>query len=145
MGVSRFKTDIKPKVKLSDLSMGARDLILKKKICNFAKSATRSKVHRPAYCDYVLLKEFDEHGEVAVEHRFSGLYTSSVYFQEVLDIPLVRQKVNGVLERSGFAKMDTTLKTYCKLSMCFPEMSYFRSAESVAAHIDRDNPNTGST
>ena len=69
LGVSRFKTDIKPKVKLSDLSMGAADLILKKKICNFAKSATRSKVHRPAYCDYVLLKEFDEHGEVAVRIR----------------------------------------------------------------------------
>ena len=138
LGVSRFKTDIKPKVKLSDLSMGAADLILKKKICNFAKSATRSKVHRPAYCDYVLLKEFDEHGEVAVEHRFSGLYTSSVYFQEVLDIPLVRQKVNGVLERSGFAKNGHNIKDLLQVINVFPRDELFQIRRSQLLHTSTE-------
>lgn len=126
LGVSKFKKEIRPRLKLSELSGGAGDLILKKKICNFAKSGTRSKVHRPAYCDYVLLKEFDEEGQVAVEHRFLGLYTSSVYFQEVLDIPLVRQKVTAVLKQSGFAKNGHNMKDLLQVINVFPRDELFQ-------------------
>lgn len=126
LGVSKFKKEIKPKLKLSDLSGGAGELILKKKVCNFAKSGTRSKVHRPAYCDYVLLKEFDENGKVTVEHRFLGLYTSSVYFQEVLDIPLVRQKVTAVLKQSGFAQNGHNMKDLLQVINVFPRDELFQ-------------------
>ncbi len=130
LGVSRFKSDIKPKVKISTLSKGAGELILKKKICNFAKSGTRSKVHRPAYCDYVLLKEFDDQGEVSVEHRFLGLYTSTVYFQEVLDIPLIRQKVKSVLKQSGFAKNGHNIKDLLQVINVFPRDELFQIRRS---------------
>lgn len=134
LGVSKYKTDIKAKVKLSDLSLGARDLILKKKICDFAKSGMRSKVHRPAYCDYVLIKEFDSNGEVSVEHRFLGLYTSSVYFQEVLDIPLLRRKVNAVLERSGFAYNGHNIKDLMQVINVFPRDELFQISRSQLLH-----------
>jgi len=138
LGVSKFKKDIKPKVKLSELSNGARDLILKKKICDFAKSGTRSKVHRPAYCDYVLIKEFDSNGEVSVEHRFSGLYTSTVYFQEVLDIPLLRRKVNGVLERSGFSKNGHNIKDLLQVINVFPRDELFQISKSQLLHTSTE-------
>lgn len=126
LGVSKYKKAIKPRAKLSDLSMGAGELIQKKKICNFAKSGTRSKVHRPAYCDYVLLKEFDSNGAVIVEHRFSGLYTSSVYLQQVLDIPLIRQKVKSVLKRSGFVKNGHSMKELMQVINVFPRDELFQ-------------------
>ena len=138
LGVSKFKTGIKPKVKLSDLSMGARDLILKKKICNFAKSGTRSKVHRPAYCDYVLIKEFDSNGEVSVEHRFLGLYTSSVYFQEVLEIPLLRRKVQAVLELSGFAQNGHNIKDLLQVINVFPRDELFQISRSQLLHTSTE-------
>jgi glutamate dehydrogenase len=134
LGVSKFKQDIKPKVKLADLPIGARDLILKKKVCDFAKSGTRSKVHRPAYCDYVLIKEFDSNGEVVVEHRFLGLYTSSVYFQEVLDIPLLRRKVNAVLELSGFARNGHNIKDLMQVINVFPRDELFQISRSQLLH-----------
>lgn len=134
LGVSKFKTDIKARVKLSDLPMGARDLIFRKKVCDFAKSGTRSKVHRPAYCDYVLIKEFDNNGEVSVEHRFLGLYTSSVYFQEVLDIPLLRRKVNAVLEKSGFAQNGHNIKDLMQVINVFPRDELFQISRSQLLH-----------
>ena len=78
LGISKYKSGLKARATLKSLPKGTGDLILKKTICSFAKSATRSKVHRPAYYDYVIVKEFDEKGNVSVEHRFVGLYTSSV-------------------------------------------------------------------
>lgn len=126
LGVSKYKKAIKPRAKLTDLAKGAGELILKKKICNFAKSGTRSKVHRPAYCDYVLLKEFDSNGEVSVEHRFLGLYTSTVYLREVLDIPLVRQKVRSVLKRSGFVKNGHNIKELLQVINVYPRDELFQ-------------------
>tara|TARA_B110000858_G_scaffold194792_2_gene249891 strand:- start:19421 stop:24289 length:4869 start_codon:yes stop_codon:yes gene_type:complete len=134
LGVSKLKKNLKPKLKLSDLSMGVRDLVLKKKICNFAKSGIHSKVHRPAYCDYVLIKEFDSNGEVLVEHRFLGLYTSSVYFQEVLDIPLLRRKVNSVLERSVFARNGHNIKDLMQVINVFPRDELFQISRSQLLH-----------
>ena len=71
-------------------------------LLSFAKAATPSRVHRPAYPDFVSIREFDEHGRVTRECRFLGLFTSSVYTQSVRRIPYIRSKVAEVIERSHF-------------------------------------------
>ena len=71
-------------------------------LLSFAKAATPSRVHRPAYPDYVSLRELDEQGRVIRECRFLGLFTSSVYTQSVRRIPYIRSKVAQVVERSPF-------------------------------------------
>jgi glutamate dehydrogenase len=126
LGISKYKSGLKPKAALKDLSKGIGDLILKKQICNFAKSGTRSKVHRPAYYDYVIVKEFDGKGDVVTEHRFVGLYTSSVYYRAALDIPLVRKKVNAVLDRSGFAPNGHSIKDLLQVINVFPRDELFQ-------------------
>lgn len=129
LGVSKLKSDLKTKVNLDSLPKGTANLILKKQVCNFAKSSNLSKVHRPAYYDYVLLKEFDAKGEVVTEHRFLGLYTSSVYFQAAMDIPLVRRKVNAVLDRSGFAPNGHSIKDLLQVINVFPRDELFQITE----------------
>src|SRR5437764_7477980 len=62
---------------------------------------SRSTVHRPAHLDYIGVKRFDEHGEVTGECRFLGLYTSTAYVASPRDIPLLRGKVQRVLDRAG--------------------------------------------
>lgn len=130
LGVSKLKSDLKTKINLNSLPKGTANLILKKQVCNFAKSSNLSKVHRPAYYDYVLLKEFDGKGNVVTEHRFLGLYTSSVYFQASMDIPIVRRKVSAVLERSGFAPNGHSIKDLLQVINVFPRDELFQITES---------------
>ncbi len=84
-----------------------------------AKANSRATVHRPAYLDYVGVKTFGADGEVTGERRFLGLFSSAAYTESLLRIPLIREKAEAVLRRSGFdarshagkALMDT-LETY---------------------------------
>ncbi len=71
-------------------------------LLSFAKAAHPSRVHRPAYLDYVSIRELDGKGRVIRECRFMGLFTSSVYNESVNDIPFIRGKVAEVMRRSGF-------------------------------------------
>jgi len=72
------------------------------KLLSFAKAAHPSRVHRPAYPDYVSIRQLDENGRVIKECRFMGLYTSSVYGESVRHIPYIRRKVAEIEQRSGF-------------------------------------------
>lgn len=126
LGISKFKSSLKERVKLSSLPKGTVDHILKKQICSFAKSSNRSKVHRSVHLDYVLLKEFDSKGKVVAEHRFVGLYTSSVYYRTALEIPLIREKVNQVLDQSGFSPNGHSIKDLLQVINVFPRDELFQ-------------------
>ena len=83
------------------------------------KANTRSTVHRPGYTDYVGVKRYDASGKVIGEHRFLGLFTSTAYSARVAETPLLRGKVEAIVERAGLppgghlAKaLDHILETY---------------------------------
>src|SRR5690606_620965 len=65
------------------------------------KTNARSRVHRPVPLDYVSVKVFDSRGEPCAERRFLGLFTSSAYNELPRDIPLLRLKVQQLIELSG--------------------------------------------
>lgn len=129
LGVSRYRPGIKHRTDIASLRKGTGELILKKQICSFAKSGARSKVHRPAYYDYVLLKEFDASGNVVTEHRFLGLYTSVVYFREALDIPLIGRKVRSVLQKSGFVENGHNMKDLLQVINQLPRDELFQISD----------------
>ena len=66
------------------------------------KANSRATVHRPSYLDYVGVKRFAPDGTVVGEYRFVGLYTTTAYKARPLEIPLLRDKVGGVLTTAGF-------------------------------------------
>ncbi len=66
------------------------------------KANTRATVHRPSYLDYVGVKRFAADGRVVGECRFLGLYTTTAYKASPREIPLLRDKVEDVLETAGF-------------------------------------------
>ncbi|HWD76355.1 MAG TPA: NAD-glutamate dehydrogenase [Solirubrobacteraceae bacterium] len=66
------------------------------------KSNSRATVHRPSYLDYVGVKRFAPDGRVVGECRFVGLYTTSSYKTSPREIPLLRDKVEGVLTHAAF-------------------------------------------
>ncbi|MEX6502525.1 NAD-glutamate dehydrogenase [Pseudomonas zhanjiangensis] len=71
-------------------------------LLSFAKAAEPSRVHRPAYPDFVSIRELDSKGRVVKECRFMGLYTSAVYAASVWNIPYIRRKVEVIEQRAGF-------------------------------------------
>ncbi|QGG80329.1 NAD-glutamate dehydrogenase [Litorivicinus lipolyticus] len=84
----------------------------------FTKAPERSKIHRGAYIDLIVITEAD--GKGAREHRFYGLFTSRVYQEMTLEIPLVRQKIQQVLDASGFARGGHNYKQLSQILQVFP-------------------------
>ena len=66
------------------------------------KSSQRSRVHRDVYSDYVVSQAFNMPVQPCGEVRFMGLYTSQFYSYSPRRIPYLRNKVNWVMENSGF-------------------------------------------
>ncbi|GAB3159401.1 NAD-glutamate dehydrogenase [Amycolatopsis stemonae] len=66
------------------------------------QASAPSTVHRPVYPYYVGVKTFDADGKVTGEHRFLGMFTTTALHENVLDIPVVCNRVREVIHRAGF-------------------------------------------
>src|SRR5256885_3930787 len=65
------------------------------------KANSTATVHRGELLDYVGVKTFDRRGRVDGEHRFLGLWTSTAYHGSPRDIPVLRRKVERVIDRKS--------------------------------------------
>lgn len=116
-------------------------------LLEITKATRKSVVHRPVHMDYIGIKRFDKNGKAIGEIRFLGLFTSIVYYQSAIDIPIIRRKINRVLERANFDPMShdgKQLKAILEFSprdelfqMNEEELfSYAMGALSIEAHPD---------
>ncbi len=112
--------------KLSEQPERTRNFLLQPSLLAFSKSGTRSRVHRPAYPDYVGIRRFDDDGNVIGEDGFLGLYTSRVYRQDPLEIPVVRSKVREVTERALFDPAGFDGKVLAHLLATYPRDELFQ-------------------
>ncbi|WP_432695411.1 NAD-glutamate dehydrogenase [Marinobacterium sp. YM272] len=110
LGVCRLQEKIKPVPTHEE-----HCFILTPSPIMFAKDNQRSRVHRPAYRDLVVIKTFNDSGDVVGEHRFYGLYTSPVYVEPPVRIPILRRRVEKVLERAGFAPGGHSAKSLAQI------------------------------
>lgn len=94
----------------------------------FAKSSVRSRVHRLVYPDYMMLRCFDEQGRLIAKHRFLGMYTADVYNLTPTLIPLIRGKVQAVLDRSGLDLNTHEGKDLIRLLDVFPRDELFQAS-----------------
>ena len=67
-----------------------------------SKASSRVRVHRGVYPDAILYKAYDDQGKEQGVHLWIGLFTSSVYQENLLTIPLLREKVQYQLDRFGY-------------------------------------------
>src|SRR5262245_52805753 len=99
LGILRARRGVKlePTVLKGELRERARhpDLLL------ITKANSISTVHRATYYDYVGIKTFDSAGRVTGERRFLGLFTSTVYNRSPREIPLLRHKIESVIDHFG--------------------------------------------
>ena len=92
------------------------------------KADCRSAVHRPAYMDYIAVRSFDERGSITGERRFLGLFTSAAYSRSPQEIPLLRQKVEEIMSRSGLHLSGHAGKALLHILETFPRDELFQSS-----------------
>ncbi|WP_320822396.1 NAD-glutamate dehydrogenase [Reinekea sp.] len=117
------------------MSQERRDHVFKQELLIFTKSGRRSSVHRSAYSDYILVKEFNAQGEVTGGRRFLGLYTSSVYNETPQNIPVVRRKIIKVLGNSGHAVGGHAYKELAAILYDFPRDELIQSDEDTLLQV----------
>ena len=117
--------------KLSELPKAARQTALSDRdLLLLTKTNSKSRVHRPAYTDYIGIKRFDEKGNVVGEDRFIGLYSASFYNDSAMDIPLVKEKIQAVLEQSKYSPTSHARKALLNILQTYPRDEIVQSKES---------------
>lgn len=122
-------------VKLSDFPDSARLEAQKPFLLIITKGNTPSRIHRPAYTDYIGIKKFDKDGKVIGEHRFTGLYTSAVYNQSVAGIPLIREKVERILTASRYRQGSYSFKALHNILENYPRDELLQAREEELLEV----------
>src|SRR5690554_2790406 len=128
LGVMKNTVTDKPR-KLASMAKPARHAALSNEdILLLTKTNAKSRVHRPAYADYVGIKRFDDKGNVIGEDRFIGLYSSSFYNDSAMDIPLVRERIERVLSESKYAPNTHASKAILNIMQTYPRDELVQSS-----------------
>jgi glutamate dehydrogenase len=112
-----------------------RKLAREPNLLNLTKANSRATVHRPAYLDYVGVKRFDDAGAVCAERRFLGLYTHTAYSASPWEIPVLRRKVQRVLDRSGLVPGSHDHKALVEILETYPRDELFQITEDELHEI----------
>ncbi len=120
---------------LSTLSQSARKEALDNSLLILTKSSEKSRVHRPAYVDYVGIKRFDDNGNVTGEDRFIGLYASNVYNRSPREIPLLGVKIQRVMDDSGLKSGSHDYKALLHILETLPRDEIIQARVDELANI----------
>ena len=97
-------------------------------LLRITKANRRATVHRSVAMDTIAVKFYDAKGAVLGEHLFVGLFTSVSYSRSPRDIPLLRHKVEGVMQRSGFKPSSHDGKALMHILENYPRDELFQSS-----------------
>lgn len=115
-----------PESRIQELNTFSREHAREKSPLVITKANRRSRVDRSVYLDYIGVKSFDDAGNVTGERRFIGLFASSAYIRSVREIPVVRQKVDAVRRRAGFAAESHSGKDLVTILEAYPRDELFQ-------------------
>ncbi len=113
-----------------------RSVVLKGEVREFARSRdlliitkanSVATVHRATYLDYVGIKTFDAAGNVTGERRFIGLWTSSAYNRSPREIPVLRHKIQSVIDQFGLKPTSHDSKAVVQVLETFPRDELFQA------------------
>nr|MDJ0976424.1 NAD-glutamate dehydrogenase [Planctomycetota bacterium] len=96
------------------------------------KANRTSTVHRPVRLDTIGVQCVDDDGNVVGEHLFIGLFTARAYAQSPREIPILRGKVDYVVQKSDFHSESYNFKTLAYILDSYPRDELFQmSAEEL--------------
>jgi glutamate dehydrogenase len=93
------------------------------------KLSYTSVIHREANIDYVAIKKFDENKNLVAVDVFIGLFTSILYYQSATLIPIIRAKLNNILNAAKFAPTSYAGKELISIVEALPRDELFQISE----------------
>lgn len=90
------------------------------------KVSRNSTVHRPVPMDGIHIKIYSDKGEVIGERLFIGLFTSVTYSRSVRDVPLLRDKVEGIIKQCNFTPNSHDYKALTHIMEKYPRDELFQ-------------------
>lgn len=112
-----------------DLLASTRRYILEPNPLILTKATQISRVHRRVPMDSLMVKRFNKTRKVIGVYQFVGLFTSAAYQRSIREIPLLRQKIDYILKRSGFSEDWHDGKTLLHILESFPRDELFQVSE----------------
>ncbi|KAF5283786.1 hypothetical protein FQR65_LT13702 [Abscondita terminalis] len=128
LGVLRDETRSKAEKPLTELPPEARRLAFSPQVLVISKTNSKSRVHRSVYADYIGVKRFNAQGELIGERRFIGLYTSTVYHSDPRSIPLIRRKIQLILQNSNLPLKGHAGKALLDILSSLPRDDLFQAS-----------------
>ena len=126
-----MKNSMEDKIRLmSDMPEIARKEAHSDNLLILTKTNSISRVHRPAYIDYIGIKRFDKKGNVIGEDRFIGLFSSNFYNNSAADVPVLKSKINRIMDMSDFAKGTHAYKAVLNILETYPRDELLQAKEA---------------
>ena len=95
------------------------------------KSNRRSTIHRPVHMDTIGIKRLDAQGRVVGLRMFVGLFTSTAYNRSPRYIPLLRRRLQLVMEKARFAPSSHDGKALMNILETYPRDELFQISDKV--------------
>jgi len=115
----------------------ARKAFRNSELLLITKSPMSSTVHRAGHLDQIIVKDIDPWGQVRGKHCFVGLWTSTAYFASPREIPVVRHKVERVIDTLGLDPQSHDGKAVLAVLETWPRDELFQSPVSVLVSFVR--------
>lgn len=104
-------------------------------LVRIVKSSHRATIHRNAFMDTVAVKDFDKKGKIVGEHLFLGLFTATAYNQSIFSIPLLKRRIQTVINAIELDKASHHYKTLLYVLETFPRDEIFQMTVDMIQDI----------
>ena len=112
---------------LDEIEPARRELFFNGPPLIVGKTLAESHVHRRRPMDTVTIRRGERGGKVSGFDNFVGMFTSKAYAEESEHIPILRAKLNEVLEAEGARRGSHDYKTIVAAFNSFPKDELFRA------------------
>jgi glutamate dehydrogenase len=137
LGILRAGNGEASRAKSTLLKGEVRDHARARELLIITKANSTATVHRGTYLDYVGVKTFGPRGEVTGEHRFLGLWTSTAYYSSPSDIPVLRKKVERVVDHFALDPASHDAKAVRHVLETYPRDELFQASVADLVRISR--------
>jgi glutamate dehydrogenase len=134
LGILRDDTRGNPARPASSLAPAARRLSQRRPLI-ITKTNARSTVHRAGYLDYIGVLRIDEDGKTVGERRFLGLFTSTAYFEDAMQTPMVRVRARNIMRDSGLVEGSHAWKSMVHILQTLPRDELFQASSDQLRDI----------
>ena len=129
LGVLRKQSAGSNDKRLTDMTPEAQQLTLSPKTrLIISKSNTIATVHRPNYTESLVIKRYNDKGQVIGIRMIVGLFTSAAYNTNPKQIPFLRTKVASVIEMSRLSSRSHAGKVLLNILETLPRDDLFQAS-----------------